>query len=612
MTPFAAWKARPGRPTLVAVLEASQGRVLAICHEILRHRHDAEEAAQETLLEIVLGIDGVRDADHFERWLTTVATRTALDRKKSRRRRKEREIRAVAANNSEPYRGLHDAIARLPDEDRELINDRYFDKKTFEEMGRQRGLSDVGVRKRIEKAHGRLKRMLGSGIVLVIGASAVKAKTAAILAVVLIPLLLLGGGVWMAAGRKHAQVVIAPAGGGGNHGASVSESNAVSAVEAPSAGPPVPTAERRRQWTLEKLREYGVTFREFDKVGRGLVVDVTPLGGNPTPPSEAALRREQVVQDEARLRQVLEEHARGRALGESWALFDPETCLEFIKTPDGLLARSALLAVIRPSMEAEISTEDSPVGPLLEGVLPYAHGSSQDKYFLLYLTKYFKVVNQAIGDVYFQLLNDPNRSVRQEALASMSEQSVKGNLKATFTTHVALLLQMAVEGEGNRFSTRDRFPGDEERVKNGAFQLLTGVGTPEIDEFLVQRMEGGELQHVQWLSISAPRVFRSHATRAAVVVRRMIDASTEQVQRYWAVRFSAQLPIADGVECLKYLGARLPAGNHDASAGLESIIARIERGDGAAMVKEMEKLRDNFWGKDFLSTFPKLSSPTAN
>jgi RNA polymerase sigma factor (sigma-70 family) len=212
MTPrverFAAWKARPGRSTLVALLETSQGRAFAICCGVLQDRHDAEEAAQETLLKIVSGLDRVSDASRFEHWADQVAYRTALDRKKSKRRRKERELQVARRKRAgaEPYEGLHDAIARLEDEDRTLILERYFDRRTFDEMGRSRGLSDVGIRKRIQKAHHRLKRLLGcafpgawSGWVSA-GIATMTSKSAAGFTIIVLSLLLLGGGIWVTSG----------------------------------------------------------------------------------------------------------------------------------------------------------------------------------------------------------------------------------------------------------------------------------------------------------------------------------------------------------------------------------------------------------------------------
>jgi len=620
---FDAWKRRPDQGSLSRLLESVEPRVERICRKILKDPHDAEEAKQEVLLEIASGLDTVVDASHFDRWVGKVAFRTALDRRRMRLRRiaREQEAAGRVPNGATRDDALHESMSRLDEGDRELLIERYFDRRTLREMGERRGISAVAARKRLAGAQDRLKRMLGSGIVLVFGASAVKAKTAAVLAVVLIPLLLLGGGAWIAAERerKSTQLVIAPTSVGRNLEASVSESKSVAAVEAPSPGPSAPTAERRRQWTLEKLREYGAVNQDFQENGRvrGWRVDPAPLPGDPqarTPleKTELELIGENLFVRLTRLRAELEEHANGSASGQPWALFDPMTCLEFLKTPDGLFARSSLLDVIRPSMEPEIVAEDSPSGPLLDAVLPYAHGSSQDRQFLLFLTKRFKVANQAIGDSYFLLLNDPIRSVRWEALASMVEHSGKGNLKSTFTSHVPVLLQLALEGEGNRFSTRDRWSGDESYVKKCAFEILAIVESPEIDEFLVQQMEAGGLQHAQTLSARAPRVFTSHAPRAAAVVRRLIDASTAETSPYWTVWLCAHLPVAEGVDSLRYLGARLPRGDHEAAAGLESIIGRIEHGEGAGMIKDMEKLRYSVGGKDFLSTFPKLSSPTSN
>src|SRR5262245_28992736 len=186
---FDAWKQRPGHSTLVALLEATQGRVFAICRDVLRHREEAEEAAQETLLKVVEGIDQVSDADHFERWIGLVATRAAIDRKRMLTRSRVRDLvgAALSRDSSRPVDGIQDVLARLPDEDRNLIFERYFERRTLEEMAQRRGVSDVAVRKRIRKAHGRLKRILGSAFALGIGVMKAKAAVA----------ILLLGGIWL-------------------------------------------------------------------------------------------------------------------------------------------------------------------------------------------------------------------------------------------------------------------------------------------------------------------------------------------------------------------------------------------------------------------------------
>jgi DNA-directed RNA polymerase specialized sigma24 family protein len=94
---FAAWKQRPDGTTLAALLEIHLGRIQAICRAVLRDPHDAEEAAQESLLKMAAGLDRVADAGHFERWSATVAIRTAIDFKRSRARRRSHEALAASA-----------------------------------------------------------------------------------------------------------------------------------------------------------------------------------------------------------------------------------------------------------------------------------------------------------------------------------------------------------------------------------------------------------------------------------------------------------------------------------------------------------------------------------
>src|SRR5688572_8378584 len=93
--PFEAFRARPDRDTLRALLKSHQSTVYTVCFQVLRREHDAEDAAQEALLEIARGVAGIREPRAFKRWLCRTALHTALDhlRKRQRRARHEEEAR---------------------------------------------------------------------------------------------------------------------------------------------------------------------------------------------------------------------------------------------------------------------------------------------------------------------------------------------------------------------------------------------------------------------------------------------------------------------------------------------------------------------------------------
>ena len=163
---FDGWKRRPDQASLSSLLESVEPRVERICRRILRDPHDAEEAKQEVLLEIAKGIGAVVDGAHFDRWVGRVAFRSAVDRLRARRRRIAREHEAAGRvpSGQERDEELHEAMSHLEEEDRDLIIERYFDRRTLREMGERRGISAVAVRKRIAAAHERLKRKFGGAM----------------------------------------------------------------------------------------------------------------------------------------------------------------------------------------------------------------------------------------------------------------------------------------------------------------------------------------------------------------------------------------------------------------------------------------------------------------
>src|SRR5258705_10611439 len=143
---FDAWRAGPSRHSLIRLLEASQNSIYGTCYEILRHRQDAEDAAQRVLEEIQEGLDRVADAEHFLRRLRLTAFRTALDARRDRRRRVDRERKASDMNPPAPIpdeirEAVHEAMAALDEESRALVLEHYFEKATLEDMGQRRGVT---------------------------------------------------------------------------------------------------------------------------------------------------------------------------------------------------------------------------------------------------------------------------------------------------------------------------------------------------------------------------------------------------------------------------------------------------------------------------------------
>jgi RNA polymerase sigma-70 factor, ECF subfamily len=73
------------RAALDALLALHERGLFALCHGILGHSEDAEDAAQETLLRALRGLAGFREEAGFRTWLFRIALNVCLGRKSSQR-----------------------------------------------------------------------------------------------------------------------------------------------------------------------------------------------------------------------------------------------------------------------------------------------------------------------------------------------------------------------------------------------------------------------------------------------------------------------------------------------------------------------------------------------
>ncbi|HWM22418.1 MAG TPA: sigma-70 family RNA polymerase sigma factor, partial [Ilumatobacteraceae bacterium] len=123
------------RVALDRLLRLHFDRVHAVCRRIVGTSHDADDAAQEAMIRIVKGLHAFDGRSSFGTWAYRVASNTALDELRKRRRRPmlrvvgedgdvaevadqlaERQVEAIVERLS-----LDDAIAALPDDFRAAV-----------------------------------------------------------------------------------------------------------------------------------------------------------------------------------------------------------------------------------------------------------------------------------------------------------------------------------------------------------------------------------------------------------------------------------------------------------------------------------------------------------
>jgi RNA polymerase sigma-70 factor (ECF subfamily) len=133
-------------------------RLVGICRGLVG-ADAAEDVVHEAFLRGRRAFDQLRDDDLFEAWITRIAVRVCLDRRRSDRRFAE-VIRAWSLSKREqPQRdvGLRELIERLPPRERTLVVLHYGYGYRVEEIAGIAGLSAVNVRTILFRARRRLR-----------------------------------------------------------------------------------------------------------------------------------------------------------------------------------------------------------------------------------------------------------------------------------------------------------------------------------------------------------------------------------------------------------------------------------------------------------------------
>jgi RNA polymerase sigma-70 factor (ECF subfamily) len=144
-------------------------RCARIALRIVGNREDAEEALQDAFLRAFNALGDYEERERFPAWLTRIVVnqcRTVL----ARTRRREavfldvdpvaHSFAAVAPAESEAWPDLEEALARLPEAQREALVLRYADDLTYEEMARITGAGESALKMRVQRGFARLRALL--------------------------------------------------------------------------------------------------------------------------------------------------------------------------------------------------------------------------------------------------------------------------------------------------------------------------------------------------------------------------------------------------------------------------------------------------------------------
>ena len=123
---------------------------------------DVEDTMQEAFVRAIAKLETLRDPARARAWLCQIARRTCIDR--SRRVRPTQtlpeQLAAPGGQDDPRARDLREAIAALPEEQREVITLYYLDGRRCATVAEALGISEVAVRQRLVRARRALHGLL--------------------------------------------------------------------------------------------------------------------------------------------------------------------------------------------------------------------------------------------------------------------------------------------------------------------------------------------------------------------------------------------------------------------------------------------------------------------
>lgn len=196
--------------------------VFSVAFRKVRSQQLAEEVTQSAFIDLSKNISRLQPDTVVSAWLYKVTHRTAVDaiRREARRQTREQRAANMSALDSTPDTAqpdwrqiepvLDDEITGLPEADRVAIVLRFFEGKSFSEVGRAIGASDDAAQKRVSRALEKLRTGLqrrgvtigAAGLVTMISTQGVQAAPAGLASSVagtIISATITGGGIAVAA-----------------------------------------------------------------------------------------------------------------------------------------------------------------------------------------------------------------------------------------------------------------------------------------------------------------------------------------------------------------------------------------------------------------------------
>jgi RNA polymerase sigma-70 factor, ECF subfamily len=143
-----------------------QGAVMGYLVGRLGNRAAAEDAGQEAFIRAYTGLAKLRNRESFYPWLVGIASLVALEMSRDEGREKRLAAaraaeQAVETRDQATY-AVEQAIARLPENQRDMILLRYYGGFSCEEIGERMGAPLGTVTKTLSRAYAQLRESLAA------------------------------------------------------------------------------------------------------------------------------------------------------------------------------------------------------------------------------------------------------------------------------------------------------------------------------------------------------------------------------------------------------------------------------------------------------------------
>ena len=150
--------------------------VWRVCWHYTGSRETAEDCGQEAMLRIWRSLDSYRGDCALESWVYRIAANCCMDYLRKKKRDRSVSVEPLREQGFDPadpspgteeqveaadeHRRLREAIALLPEDQREALILTQLEKVPYEEAARSLGVSEGTVKSRVNRAKARLREIL--------------------------------------------------------------------------------------------------------------------------------------------------------------------------------------------------------------------------------------------------------------------------------------------------------------------------------------------------------------------------------------------------------------------------------------------------------------------